>query len=85
MSSKPPGPFPPPGTLKAKLVNLIPRANVIVYRWSTKRPVSARSATAEEKATYWPRLTAGYPFYEDYQARTAREIPVIVLSNERKP
>lgn len=156
MSSKPPGPFPPPGTLKAKLVNLIPRANVIVYRWSngrlggkmedlpvlilhtvgrksgkprqspllyiqdgesymvvgsrggsdappawwlnlqampqatieikgTKRSVSTRSATAEEKATYWPRLTAGYPFYDDYQARTAREIPVIVLSNERKP
>jgi hypothetical protein len=47
--------------------------------------VSARTATAEEKAKYWPRLTAGYPFYEDYQARTAREIPVIVLSNERKP
>ena len=37
MSSKPPGPFPPPGTLKAKLVNLIPRTNVIVYRWSNGR------------------------------------------------
>jgi deazaflavin-dependent oxidoreductase (nitroreductase family) len=156
MSSKPPRPFPPLGTLKAKLVNLIPRTNVIVYRWSngrfggkmqdlpvlilhtvgrksgkprqspllhiqdgedyvvvgsrggsdappawwlnlqakpeatieikgTKRPVSARRATAEEKAAYWPRLTAGYPFYNDYQARTAREIPVIVLSTERTP
>jgi deazaflavin-dependent oxidoreductase (nitroreductase family) len=37
MSSKPPGPFPPPGTLKARLVNLIPRADVIVYRWSHGR------------------------------------------------
>jgi hypothetical protein len=34
MSSKPPPAFPPPGTLKAKLVNLIPRTNVVVYRWS---------------------------------------------------
>jgi F420H(2)-dependent quinone reductase len=47
--------------------------------------VSARIATADEKALYWPRLVAGYPFYNDYQARTAREIPVIVLSNERNP
>ncbi len=152
MSSKPPPAFPPPGTLKAKLVNLIPRTNVVVYRWSkgrfggkmqdlpvlilhtvgrktgtprqspllyiqdgenygsrggsdappawwptsrptprplrsrgTKRPVSARIPTAEEKALYWPRLVAGYPFYNDYQARTARKIPVIVLSHERKP
>ena len=46
----------------------------------TKRPVSARRATAEEKATYWPRLTAGYPFYDDYQARTTRDIPVMILS-----
>jgi deazaflavin-dependent oxidoreductase (nitroreductase family) len=28
---------PPPGTLKAKLVNLIPKANVILYRWSGGR------------------------------------------------
>jgi hypothetical protein len=86
MASKPPGPFPPPGTLKAKLVNLIPRANVIVYRWSngrfggTRRRVAARRATAEEKTMYWPRLTAGYPFYDDYQARTTRDIAVIVLT-----
>jgi F420H(2)-dependent quinone reductase len=93
MSSKPPPAFPPPGTLKAKLVNLIPRTNVAVYRWSkgrlggkmqalprTKRPASARIAASEEMDLYWPRLVAGYPFYNDYQARTAREIPVIVLS-----
>jgi F420H(2)-dependent quinone reductase len=153
MSSKAPPAFPPPGTLKAKLVNLIPKANVLVYRRSngrlggrveglpvlilhtvgrksgkarqspvlylqdgedyvivasrggsdappawwlnlqaapeatveiqgTRRLVSARRATAEEKAGYWPRLTAAYPFYDDYQARTDREIPVIVLSSE---
>jgi F420H(2)-dependent quinone reductase len=43
---------------------------------------ATRMATAEEKARCWPRLVAGYPFYNDYQARTAREIPVILLSHE---
>jgi deazaflavin-dependent oxidoreductase (nitroreductase family) len=60
-----------------------PRATIEIK--GTKRPVSARIATAEEKARYWPRLVAGYPFYNDYQARTALEIPVILLSDERKP
>ena len=46
--------------------------------------MSARLATAEEKDLYWPRLVAGYPFYNDYQARTAREIPVIVLSSDER-
>jgi F420H(2)-dependent quinone reductase len=151
MPSKPPPAFPPPGTLKAKLVNLIPRANIIIYRltkgrvggkqqhlpvlilhtvgrksgkarqspvmylqdgddyvivgsrggsdappgwWlnlqampeatieinGSKRRVTARRATTEEKAAFWPRLTAGYCFYDDYQARTTRDIPVIVLT-----
>ena len=46
----------------------------------SRRRVTGRSATADEKASYWPRLTAGYPFYDDYQARTTRDIPVIVLT-----
>ena len=152
MPSKPPPGFPPPGTLKAKLVYLIPRANIIVYRLSkgrlggkqqdlpvlilhtlgrksgkarqtpvlylqdgddyvivasrggsdappawwlnlqampettieikgTKRRVTPRNTTAEEKAAYWPRLTAGYSCYDDYQARTTRDIAVIVLTS----
>lgn len=47
----------------------------------SRRRVTARRATAEEKAAYWPRLTAGYSFYDDYQARTTREIAVIVLTS----
>jgi deazaflavin-dependent oxidoreductase (nitroreductase family) len=46
----------------------------------SKRRVAARQATAEEKAAYWPRLTAGYSFYDDYQARTTRDIAMIVLT-----
>jgi deazaflavin-dependent oxidoreductase (nitroreductase family) len=39
----------------------------------------ARPASADEKARLWPRLTAIYPRYEDYQKRTSREIPLVIL------
>lgn len=44
-----------------------------------KRPMRARRGTAEEKARYWPALCKMYPDYADYQARTLRDIPVILL------
>jgi F420H(2)-dependent quinone reductase len=44
-----------------------------------RRRYRARTATADEKSTYWPRLCAIYPDYADYQARTDRNIPVVLL------
>jgi deazaflavin-dependent oxidoreductase (nitroreductase family) len=40
----------------------------------------AHTASAAEKAALWPKLLAMYPDYADYQARTARDIPVVILS-----
>lgn len=45
-----------------------------------KMPATARRATADEKAALWPRLVAMYPSYADYQARTTRDIPVVILT-----
>ena len=42
--------------------------------------VLARRASDEEKARLWPKLVAMYPDYADYQARTVRDIPVVLLS-----
>lgn len=39
----------------------------------------ARIAAPAEKAALWPRLVAIYRDYDDYQKRTDREIPVVVL------
>ncbi|MFD8557271.1 nitroreductase family deazaflavin-dependent oxidoreductase [Streptosporangium canum] len=39
----------------------------------------ARTAGAEEKAELWPIMTAAWPSYDEYQAKTEREIPVVVL------
>jgi deazaflavin-dependent oxidoreductase (nitroreductase family) len=40
----------------------------------------ARVVAAGEKARLWPELLGVYPDYDTYQARTEREIPVIVCS-----
>jgi F420H(2)-dependent quinone reductase len=40
--------------------------------------VHVREVTGDEKAQWWERAVAAYPPYADYQARTEREIPVLV-------
>jgi deazaflavin-dependent oxidoreductase (nitroreductase family) len=39
----------------------------------------ARTATAEERRRLWPTMTAEWPDYDDYQKKTEREIPIVVL------
>ncbi len=39
----------------------------------------ARTATPEEKPDMWKAMTSIWPDYDDYQERTDREIPVVVL------
>jgi deazaflavin-dependent oxidoreductase (nitroreductase family) len=41
--------------------------------------VRAAEARDEEKARLWQKLVRMYPSYEDYQKKTDREIPVVVL------
>lgn len=45
-----------------------------------KTTVTARKATSEEKARLWPRVTGVYAGYDEYQTRTKREIPVVILT-----
>ncbi|MEH1013520.1 nitroreductase family deazaflavin-dependent oxidoreductase [Micromonospora sp. CPCC 206060] len=39
----------------------------------------ARTADPAEKARLWPVMTAIWPAYDGYQARTDRDIPVVLL------
>lgn len=41
--------------------------------------VRAKEAGGEEKRRLWRRLVEMYPSYENYQRKTDREIPVVVL------
>ena len=38
----------------------------------------ARTATADEKATFWPELVKMYKGYAGYQRNTTRDIPVVI-------
>jgi deazaflavin-dependent oxidoreductase (nitroreductase family) len=60
--------------------NLEANPDVEVEIGSERRQMRARRASDEEKAELWPRLTQIYRDYDDYQARTDRNIPVVVLS-----
>jgi hypothetical protein len=43
-----------------------------------RRAMSARPASAEEKADLWPRVVAAYKGYGSYQRRTVRDIPLVI-------
>ncbi|WP_410640291.1 nitroreductase/quinone reductase family protein [Amycolatopsis sp. lyj-346] len=44
-----------------------------------KRPMRARVADAEERARLWPKITADFKNYAQYQTKTEREIPLVFL------
>jgi deazaflavin-dependent oxidoreductase (nitroreductase family) len=39
----------------------------------------ARTAAAEEKPELWSIMTSNWPAYDEYQTKTERDIPVVVL------
>lgn len=43
------------------------------------RPMRARVATPEEHDELWPRVIADHGNYADYQSRTSRVIPLVLL------
>lgn len=45
-----------------------------------RRTMTARVATADERALLWPTITKTYTMYADYQTKTEREIPVVLLA-----
>lgn len=61
-------------------LNLLADPAVTVEIKRERIPMVARVADAAEKTALWPRLVAMYPSYDDYQARTDRDIPVVICS-----
>jgi deazaflavin-dependent oxidoreductase (nitroreductase family) len=59
-------------------LNLVAHPDVVVSLRDGSRAMRARTATPEEKAELWPRVTAAYPGYAHYQQRTSRDIPVVI-------
>jgi len=47
--------------------------------------VNAETAGPEEKTRLWAKATEMYPSYDDYQAKTRRKIPVVILTPSGQP
>lgn len=60
-------------------LNLRDNPKVELTMGGKKRPMQARVATSDEKAELWPRVVAGYKGYAQYQTRTERDIPLVIL------
>ncbi|MEP7739297.1 nitroreductase family deazaflavin-dependent oxidoreductase [Nocardioides sp. 31GB23] len=63
----------------AWFLNLSDDPEVEVQVKDRRIPVRARVATPEEKPEMWRTMVEAWPDYDDYQASTDREIPVVVL------
>jgi len=64
----------------AWFLNLRDRPDVeVAFAGKPKQSMQARVATPEERAALWSRVTAEYKGYANYQTKTDREIPLVML------
>ena len=63
--------------------NLLAHPDVEVQVGTKKLKARARTATGNERARLWQKALQFWPPYADYQKKTEREIPVVVLDPVR--
>lgn len=63
----------------AWFLNLRENPSVTVRTNEGSSKMVARIAAGDERASIWKAVTANYKNYADYQTKTDREIPVVVL------
>lgn len=66
-------------THPAWYLNLEAEPLVHVQVAADKFDARARTADDDERALLWPLMTAIWPAYDEYQSKTDRQIPVVVL------
>jgi deazaflavin-dependent oxidoreductase (nitroreductase family) len=60
--------------------NMVAHPHVELQDGPVKRDYLAREVTGDEKTEWWARATVVWPPYDDYQAKTDRQIPLFVLT-----
>lgn len=60
-------------------LNLVADPDVTLQDGAEVMDLRAREVSGGEKAEWWTRATEVWPDYDEYQAATEREIPVVVL------
>ena len=63
-------------------LNLLTIPQVTVQLGDQTYAMVARTAEGDERARLWARATREYPAFADYQKKTTRQIPVVILSPE---
>ena len=63
-------------------LNLSEEPEVSVQVRGDRFKARARTATAEEKPDLWRMMSDRWPAYDEYQRKTGRDIPVVVLERE---
>ena len=63
-------------------LNLEANPEVEVQVRADRFKARARDATPEEKPELWQRMVAVWPDYDEYQKRTDRQIPVVILERQ---
>lgn len=59
--------------------NLAAHPEIQVQVMADRFKARARTASAAERPGLWKTMAAIWPAYDEYQARTAREIPVVII------
>uniref|UniRef100_A0AAU2JHC6 Nitroreductase family deazaflavin-dependent oxidoreductase n=1 Tax=Streptomyces sp. NBC_00049 TaxID=2903617 RepID=A0AAU2JHC6_9ACTN len=59
--------------------NLTARPDVRIQVGDRTLQGTARTATSEERAAFWPLMVKHWPAYDEYQTKTDREIPIVVI------
>ena len=59
--------------------NLVAHPDVEVQVWGDVIPVTARTGRPEDKKRVWPMMAKQWPDYDNYQAGSSRDIPVVLL------
>jgi deazaflavin-dependent oxidoreductase (nitroreductase family) len=59
--------------------DLVANPSVEVQVQAERFPARARTARPDEKARLWSIMTRIWPSYDEYQKRTKREIPLVIL------
>jgi deazaflavin-dependent oxidoreductase (nitroreductase family) len=63
--------------------DLVAHPDVTVQVKDKVFPARARTADADDKKRLWPVMTKEWPAYDEYQEKTERDIPLVILTPEK--
>jgi deazaflavin-dependent oxidoreductase (nitroreductase family) len=72
-------------THPAWYLNALKNPDIRMYDGRLSRELRAREVVGEERARWWSRANGVFPSYADYQSKTRRPIPVLLLEPTATP